>query len=111
MASASKSSFYDVLTKSNDSTSYERNRRDVTGTHVDPHSNDLHCVDVSTYEDVVWDELDREKCTASFSKIREPKREQVSFTIYLHSSSRRLAGEKNTAVIIKQRFGFPIRTT
>jgi len=35
----------------------ERTRRDI-----DPHSNDLHCIDVSTYEDVVWDEVPREKC-------------------------------------------------
>ena len=75
MASASKSSFYNVLTKSKDIASYERSRRDV-----DPHSNDLHCVDVSTYETVVWDKVDRTKCTATFPKIREPKSEEVSFT-------------------------------
>ena len=77
LASASKSSFYDVLTKSKDIASYERSRRDVS---VDPHSNDLHCVDVSTYEDVVWDKVDRTKCTATFPKIRESKSEEVSFT-------------------------------
>ena len=75
LASASKSSFYDVLTKSKDSTSYERSRRDI-----DPHSNDLHCVDVSTYETVVWDKVDRTKCTATFPKIKEDKSEEVSFT-------------------------------
>ena len=75
LASASKSSFYDVLAKSKDRTSYERSRRDI-----DPHSNDLHCVDVSTYEEVVYDEEDRTKCTATFPKIREPKSEEVSFT-------------------------------
>ena len=83
MASASKSSFYDVLTKSKDSTSYERSRRDVSHA-VDPHSNDLHCVDVSTYEMVVWDEIDRPKCGATFPKIREPKFETVSFTSKVH---------------------------
>merc|ERR1712037_1031391 len=67
LASASKSSFYDVLAKSKDSTIYERSRRDV----VDPHSKDLHCVDVSTYEEV------RTKCTATFPKIRESKSEEV----------------------------------
>jgi len=72
LASASKSSFYDVLAKSKDRTSYERSRRDI-----DPHSNDLHCVDVSTYEDVVWDKVDRTKCTATFPKIREAKTEKV----------------------------------
>merc|ERR1739847_36129 len=79
LASASKSSFYDVLAKSKDSTSYERSRRDVG--HVDPHSNDLHCVDVSTYEMVVWDDLEREKCTATFPKIREPKSKQICETV------------------------------
>ena len=84
LASASKSSFYDVLTKSKDSTSYERSRRDVSHA-VDPHSNDLHCVDVSTYENVVWNQVDRTKCTATFPKIREPKSKQVSFTSLLNA--------------------------
>merc|ERR1712142_1124191 len=50
----------------------ERTRRDI-----DPHSNDLHCIDVSTYEDVVWDEVPREKCTATFPKMIESKQERL----------------------------------
>ena len=50
-----------------------RTRRDI-----DPHSNDLHCIDVSTYEDVVWDKVPREKCGASFPKMIEQKQETVS---------------------------------
>merc|ERR1712168_454562 len=34
----------------------DRNRREI-----DPHSNDLHCVDVSTYEMVMWDEVPTKK--------------------------------------------------
>jgi|ERR1712212_254278 len=49
-----------------------RVRRDI-----DPHSNDLHCVDVSTYEDVVYDAVERTKCTADFPIIKETKQERV----------------------------------
>merc|ERR1712168_1212934 len=50
----------------------DRERRDI-----DPHSNDLHCVDVSTYEDVVYDAVERTKCTADFPIIKETKQERV----------------------------------
>ena len=50
-----------------------RTRRDI-----DPHSNNLHCIDVSTYEDVVWDQVPREKCKATFPKMTEQKQERVS---------------------------------
>merc|ERR1739848_412985 len=76
LASASKSSFYDVLAKSKDSTSYERSRRDI-----DPHSDDLHCVDVSDVGMVVYDDLKCTTCTATFPKIREPKFETVCETV------------------------------
>jgi len=46
----------------------DRNRREI-----DPHSNDLHCVDVSTYEMVMWDEVPRKKCTAKFPKVVKTK--------------------------------------
>merc|ERR1712042_56433 len=49
-----------------------RDRRDI-----DPHSNDLHCVDVSTYEDVVWDEVPRRKCGATFPKMIESKSKRL----------------------------------
>ena len=50
-----------------------RDRREI-----DPHSNDLHCVDVSTYEDVVYDANPRTKCDAEFPIIKETKQERVS---------------------------------
>jgi len=55
--------------------------RNISRRDVDPHSNDLHCVDVSTYENVVWNQVDRTKCTATFPKIREPKSEQLCETV------------------------------
>ena len=51
----------------------DRNRREI-----DPHSSDLHCVDVSTYEMVMWDEIPRKKCTANFPKVTERKSKNVS---------------------------------
>ena len=50
----------------------DRKKRDI-----DPHSNDLHCIDVSTYEDVVWDSVPRDKCTATFPKKVITKQERV----------------------------------
>jgi len=50
----------------------DRERRDI-----DPHSNDLHCVDVSTYEDVVYDKVPREKCSAEFPKVTTNKVENI----------------------------------
>ena len=50
-----------------------RDRREI-----DPHSNDLPCVDVSTYEMVMWDEVPRKKCTAKFPKVTVPKSKNVS---------------------------------
>ena len=59
-----------------------RDRREI-----DPHSNDLHCVDVSTYEDVVYDANPRTKCDAEFPIIKETKQERVSYydsKVFLH---------------------------
>merc|ERR1719315_696930 len=50
----------------------DRPRRDI-----DPHSNDLHCVDVSTYEDVVWDDVPTKKCTATFPKKLNNKQKEL----------------------------------
>ena len=60
-----------------------RDRREI-----DPHSNDLHCVDVSTYEDVVYDANPRTKCDAEFPIIKETKQERVSnfdFKVFLYN--------------------------
>jgi len=43
----------------------------------DPHSDQFHCVDVSSYEDVNWKEKTCEQCTATFPKIIENKQEEV----------------------------------
>ena len=50
-----------------------RDRRDV-----DPHSSDLHCVDVSTHGKVNWVEEKCEQCTARFEKRRISRSRQVS---------------------------------
>jgi hypothetical protein len=44
----------------------ERVRRDKS---FDPHSDQFHCVDVSSYEDVNWKEKTCELCDATFPKI------------------------------------------
>ena len=51
----------------------ERLRRDI-----DPHSSDLHCVDVSKPGDVSWKTEPRTKCTATFPKRIVPKQKRVS---------------------------------
>ena len=45
-------------------------------------------------------------------KLYAPKYPMAISWMMIHSSPRRLAGEKNvTAIIIKQQFGFPMSTT
>ena len=53
----------------------DRNARAVDG--IDPHSGDLHCNDVSTYEPVVWKPKDCKKCTATFPKKSVDKSDKV----------------------------------
>ena len=66
----------------------DRTRRDI-----DPHSNDLHCVDVSTYEMVMWDEVPRKKCTAKFPKVVKTKSKNVSKFLtpnHFHSTAKNI---------------------
>ena len=54
-------------------TELSRDRRDI-----DPHSPDLHCVDVSTRGEVKWYEEKCEQCTATFEKRTTSRSQQVS---------------------------------
>jgi len=84
MANSSKKTLWSPFVDLNDrsttiTTEQERSAREVDG--FDPHSEDLHCNDVSTYEPVEWKPKDCEKCTASFPKKSVDKSEMVCIDV------------------------------
>jgi len=57
----------------------ERSSRAVDG--FDPHSKDMHCNDVSTYDSVDWKPKECEKCTATFPKKSVEKSGEVCIDV------------------------------
>ena len=47
-------------------------------TTIDPHSPGPHCWDVSTYGNVYYRHVKREKCMTEFPKIPVPRKKRVS---------------------------------
>ena len=78
---ASKKPLQNPMEETRNTNFLERVRRDK---RFDPHGDMIHCVDISSYEDVNWKEKTCEFCTPTYPKILETKTQEVCIFLYYY---------------------------